>query len=291
MKIAIRAAVCFVLLSVLSPLAALAQGGDRDLPPPSGLSTVPFRFGPPGARSLGMGGAFIALADDAAAGKVAAGGLAGSIAAGDRAGTTVSATLVACRLARPAPIRVFATGGIGGVHRGWTTRPDISADLPELERTACCVVCAGSKAVLDVAATLELLETLRVPVLGYRTDFFPRFYAGGTAALPVPRRVEDVAAAARLCRLRWESLEQSGGVLLTQPVAAEAAVDEAALEAVIEAAEQAAVRDGIHGAALTPYLLNAVATGTGGASLRANLALLAQNATLAAELAVAIASD
>lgn len=226
--------------------------------------------------------------------KVSVTGLAAVMADGGSAGTTVSATLAACRLT-PEPIRVFATGGIGGVHRDWTTRLDVSADLRQMAVTPTCVVCAGAKSILDVSATLEALEALGVPVISYGADHFPLFQSLGTSALLTPRRMDDVATIARTCRLQWEHLAGGrahgcgGGVLVAHPVPAEHAVDNDELANATQQAEQAAVAAGHSGAMRTPFLLSEVARLTHGRSLRANIALLANNAQLAGELACAIA--
>lgn len=225
------------------------------------------------------------LADDRGADKLAARDLAWALACGRSGGTTVSATLVGARLAA---IRVFATGGIGGVHRGWQETRDISSDLEELARTPCCTVSAGAKSILDVPATLEALETLGVPVLGWQSAAFPEFYARGRPELVV-RRVDALAAAAALCRLRWGALGQGGGVLLTNPLPAELALDQGAVDRAIDAALGRAQAAGIRGQAVTPFLLDALGGLTAGATLRANLALLVANARLAAGLAVELA--
>jgi len=200
--------------------------------------------------------------------------------AGDGA-TTVAATMW---VAAQAGIRVFATGGIGGVHRGQPF--DVSADLPELARTPVAVVCAGAKAILDLPLTLEWLETHGVPVIGYQTDEFPAFYTR-SCGLPVDVRVEDTEAAAKIIRTKWE-MGLEGGILLTVPVPAELELDAATGEAAIEAALEEADRQGVHGKALTPFLLERVSQLTGGESLRANVALLENNARIAADLAKAL---
>lgn len=225
------------------------------------------------------------LAADPDARKAAARDLPLCLAQGASAGTTVSATLAACRLAG---IRVFATGGIGGVHRGWAGHRDVSSDLGELARTPCCVVSSGAKSVLDLPATLETLETLGVPVLGHRTSAFPCFYSGGDPRLPVPE--VDLAQAARVCLTRWRDLGQDGGVLLANPAPASAALEAGPLDRAVEAAVEEAGRRGIAGPALTPFLLSSLAAATGGRSLACNLALLVDNASVAGRLAVALAA-
>jgi pseudouridine-5'-phosphate glycosidase len=219
-----------------------------------------------------------ALAADADAGKAAARDLAFVMAAGASAGTTVSATLAACRLAGPEPIRVFATGGIGGVHRSWTARPDVSADLAELARTPCCVVCTGAKSILDPVATLEALEALGVP-----------FFAEPDEALRLGRRLDDPAGIAAACRAHWQILGRPGGVLAAVPPPAGLAIDRAELEQATRDAESAAAEAGVTGPALTPFLLSTLAGRTAGRTLRANVELLRANAAAAASLAVALA--
>ena len=190
--------------------------------------------------------------------------------------TTVSATML---LAHMAGIKVFATGGIGGVHRGNTS--DVSADLSELARTPVAVVCAGAKAILDLCATLEWLETAGVPVLGYRTDEFPAFFSRSSGQ-SVDARVETIAEAAAIIRTHWE-MGLSSGVLLTVPVPADAEAPRDKMETAIGRALLEA-RD-MRGKALTPFLLRRVNELTGGESMAANLALLLNNARVAAQLA------
>lgn len=205
-----------------------------------------------------------------------------AIAMGWSGGTTVAGTMVA---AHAAGIRVFATGGIGGVHR----RPsyDISADLPELKRTPMVVVCAGAKAILDLDATLEYLETAAVPVVGYRTDEFPAFYST-TSGLPVSVRTETPREIAAIALAHW-SLESAGAVLVANPPPDSSALPMADVDAAIEHALADAEDQGVRGQAVTPFLLARVSDLTGGASLRANLDLLRSNARLAAQVAVEIA--
>lgn len=219
--------------------------------------------------------------------KVSVSGLAALMAEKRSAGTTVSATLAACRLT-PKPIRVFATGGIGGVHRQWTKTPDISADLRQLAITPTCIVSAGAKSILDLPATLEALEALGVPLITYRTNRFPQFLSRGTAQLPSSHVMHDVATIARACALHWNQLKCSSGLLLGNPVPEQYALSIDELEQVTQAAEQLATQKGITGAQRTPFLLSQVVKATNNRSLQANLALLANNAQLAAELACAI---
>ena len=195
--------------------------------------------------------------------------------------TTVAATMW---VAAQAGIRVFATGGIGGVHRGQPF--DVSADLPELARTPVVVVCAGAKAILDLPLTLEWLETHGVPVIGYQCDEFPAFYSR-RSGLPVDARADIPEEAAAIIAAKWR-LEIEGGVLVAVPVPAGLELDATAGEAAIQAALADAERDGIRGKAITPFLLERVNQLTGGESLRANVALLENNARVAAVLAAAM---
>ncbi len=197
---------------------------------------------------------------------------------GGNGGTTVSATMY---IAQAAGIRVLATGGIGGVHRG--TTGDISADLPELARTPMAVVCSGAKSILDLPRTLEWLETEGVPVIGWQTDVFPAFFSI-TSGLPVTARVNDADQAAAILRSHW-SLGQKGAVLICVPCPEDAAAPAAEVEAALDRALSEATQAGVSGKELTPFLLSRLVEHTGGASLRANLALLRQNARVAGEIA------
>jgi pseudouridine-5'-phosphate glycosidase len=227
-----------------------------------------------------------ALASKGAGRKAAARDLAAAIACGASAGTTVSATLAACRLCDP-PIACMATGGIGGVHRGWAERPDVSADLPALASTPACVVASGVKTLLDAVATYELLETFGVPVVAWRCDVLPAFYCldSGVAA---PCRLDDAAAVARLCRAHWTALRRGSAVLLAQPVPREVALPEAEAEAILSEEDADARKRRVSGGARTPWMLERLARRTGGRALAANRALLVENARLAAEVAVEI---
>jgi pseudouridine-5'-phosphate glycosidase len=200
---------------------------------------------------------------------------------GEDGATTVAATAT---LAAWAGISIFATGGIGGVHRDPPF--DISNDLPTLASVPIAVVCSGAKSILNLRATLEWLETAGVPVLGYGTDEFPAFYAR-ESGLPVDARVDSPAEAAAILRAQRQ-LGLPGGLLIAVPVPAEVALDPKRLEtAIAEALAEAAARD-IEGSASTPFLLRWVARQTGGDSLKANVALLENNATVAAQIAVAL---
>jgi len=221
--------------------------------------------------------------------KAARPSLAAAVVDGGWAATTVSATMIA---AAAAGIGVFATGGIGGVHRGAIggERPslDISADLDELARTPVAVVCAGPKAILDVAATLEYLETRGVPVVTVGSDELPAFYAR-RSGLRSPLSVSDVAAAAGLVRAHRQ-LGLGSGVLVCVPIPeTDALADELATAAVERAVAEAEAAH-VQGPALTPWLLGRIAALTDGASVRANTALIVNDARVAGELAVALAA-
>ncbi len=200
---------------------------------------------------------------------------------GEDASTTVAGTMI---IAEQAGIRVFATGGIGGVHRNQPF--DISADLIELGRTPVAVVCSGPKSILDLALTREVLETQGVPVIGFGTDRMPAFYSR-SSGLPVDVSVDSAADAARIIRAMFD-LKRPGGVLICVPVPADVALPRDQAEAAIKQANEEAERRLLKGPALTPYLLMRVAELTKGASLTANRALLANNARVAAEIAAAL---
>lgn len=209
--------------------------------------------------------------------------LAAAVARGQTAATTVAATM---HLAHLAGIRVFATGGIGGAHRGETDW-DISADLVELARTPVAVVCAGAKSILDLPRTLEILETLGVPVVGYGTDEFPAFYVRSSGER-LSARVDTPEEAARLLDAHWQL--GGAGVVLAQPLPADAAMDSVAFEAALRQAEAQAREKDVRGPALTPFLLARLAEVTKGQTLQANLALILANATLAAQVSARYAS-
>jgi pseudouridylate synthase len=206
-------------------------------------------------------------------------------ARGGDGATTVAAT---AHLAARAGIGVFATGGIGGVHRDAAASFDESADLVELSRTPICVVCAGVKSILDAGATLERLETLGVTVLGYRTDRLAGFYLSD-AGHDVPWRVESPDEIAAIMRAR-EDVGAPGGVLVTNPLPPEQQLDPALHDRVLSEALAAAAAQGIRGKAITPFLLDRLRAATEGDSLRANIALVLRNAALAGEIAVAAAA-
>lgn len=199
-------------------------------------------------------------------------------------GTTVSGTTTIAALAG---IRVFATGGIGGVHRGWARHMDISADLRAMAESPVTVVCSGAKAFLDLPATLELLESLSVCVIGYRTNVFPSFYSRDTD-LVLEHRVDDVADIAAQMAYQ-DALGLREGILVVNPVPEEHEVPRAVIDAAIEQALRDAEARGIVGKAVTPFVLARIKDITGGDSLKANTALVINNARLAAEIAVAYA--
>jgi len=205
--------------------------------------------------------------------------LAACAAQGAIGATTVGGTLAVCRLCG---IRFMGTGGIGGVHRGFAHRPDISADLLELARTQALVVGSGAKSLLDVPATAEALETLGVPVLGYRTDELPLFYAAGGGP-PVSARVESADEAAHVARAHWEL--GGGGLLLANPP--ENGID---VEPLVEDALKAAEERNVTGQAVTPFVLSYLHDRSGGRTLEVNRELVVANAQLAAKTAVAFAA-
>ena len=206
-----------------------------------------------------------------------------AVAAGLNGSTTVAATMIA---ADRAGIEVFATGGIGGVHRGAERTFDVSADLQELARTPVCVVCAGAKAILDLPKTLEALETLGVPVVGFRTDEFPAFWSR-SSGLPAPIRLDTPEAIAALLRSRRE-LRLEGGVLVGNPISRAAEITADEIDPAIVAAIDEAEALGVSGKALTPFLLSKMFELTGGRSLDANVALVVSNARLATRIALAL---
>jgi pseudouridine-5'-phosphate glycosidase len=199
------------------------------------------------------------------------------------AGTTVAATMF---VAACAGIEIFATGGIGGVHRGAEETFDISADLIELARTRVAVVCAGAKSILDIAKTLEFLESQGVPVVGYRCDEFPAFYAR-SSGLKLDHRCDGVHDLARMVRLQHEI--GPGGLLIANPIPEAHALDAAAIEARIAEAVSEARAQGVAQKQVTPFLLGRIVELTEGRSLEANMALVRNNAALAAQIAVELA--
>jgi pseudouridine-5'-phosphate glycosidase len=208
-----------------------------------------------------------------------------AIAAGKTGATTVAATMICAHLAG---IAVFATGGVGGVHRGAEATFDVSADLEELARTPVTVVCAGVKALLDLPKTLELLETRGVPVVGYRTDDFPAFWSR-SSGLRAPLRFDTPPEIAALIRAKAD-LGLVGGVLVTNPIPPDAEIPPAEIARYIDEAVAEAATRGITGKAVTPFILDRLYHTTAGRSLNANIALVKNNAHLAAQIAAALAS-
>jgi pseudouridine-5'-phosphate glycosidase len=226
------------------------------------------------------------LANDEDAVKVSVRELAAITARGGVGSTTVAST---AHLAARAGITVFATGGLGGVHRGAQDTFDESADLTTLSRTGVLVVCAGVKSILDVGATLERLETLGVGVLGYRTDRFPGFYLADSGH-DVGWRVESAGEVAAVLAARDEVGTRDLGLILANPIAAGDELDRALHDSLLESGLAAADRDGVHGKDVTPYLLDFFHRESHGDSLRANVALVRSNARLAAEVASSYAA-
>ncbi len=224
-----------------------------------------------------------ALARAAQVAKVSRRDLGAALAAGGLGGTTVSATLTAAGLAG---IRILATGGIGGVHRGSTASADVSADLPQIARTPVAVVCSGAKAVLDLPRTLEMLETLGVPVLGYGTDELPAFY-WRRSGLALDHRVDDAATAAAVLTAHWRV--ESTGIVVAVPPPATSELDATIVEPLIDDARRAASAAGVSGPEATPFLLAHVAKATGGRTVETNIALLTRNAGVGAAIAGALA--
>lgn len=208
--------------------------------------------------------------------------LPGVIATGASGSTTVATTMFC---AARAGIPIFVTGGIGGVHRGGEDSLDISADLLELGRTNTAVVCAGAKAILDIGRTLEYLETLGVPVLGYATENFPAFYSR-SSGFGVDLRVDSAGEVARFLAAKW-GLGLQGGVLIGNPPPVEQALERVEMEGYIGEAVRAANERGVRGKELTPFLLSEIAKATGGRSLTANVGLIKSNARVGAGIAKA----
>jgi pseudouridine-5'-phosphate glycosidase len=220
----------------------------------------------------------VRLANEDGARKISRRDFGIALARGENGGTTVAGTLIAARLSG---IRVFATGGIGGVHRNAPF--DMSADLPELGRSPLVVVCAGAKSILDLPATVEVLETMGVAVIGFGTDQFPAFFSR-ESGLPVNVRVDHPREIAEIARQHW-LLGLESALLVVQPPPADVALPSEQIEGVIEQALDDAEQQKISGAGVTPFLLDRVNRLSGGASLQANLALLRSNASLAAQIA------
>ena len=213
-------------------------------------------------------------------GKVSRRDLAVYLATGRRGATTVATTMIIASLAG---IRIFATGGIGGVHRNGQNTMDISADLQELAKTPVGVVCAGAKSILDIGRTLEYLETMGVPVLGMNTDDFPAFFCR-KSGFGVDYNLKDPAEAARILKTKWD-LGMAGGAVIANPIPKEYEMDFDEMEKVISEAVASAEREGVHGKNITPYLLARIKDKTGGESFAANLQLAYNNARTASRIA------
>ena len=205
------------------------------------------------------------------------------VSQGKHGATTVAATMI---IAAMAGIRVFATGGIGGVHRGAQQTFDISADLQELAHTSVAVICAGAKSILDLGLTREYLETQGVPVLGYQTDTLPAFYTRESDE-SVDYRMDSDEDIARFLNAKWQ-MGLNGGVVIANPIPEDYAMDKTQIDNAIEQALREAEEQGIHGKASTPFLLARVAELTGGNSLASNIQLVFNNARLAASIAKAL---
>jgi len=225
------------------------------------------------------------LAKDSGVLKASRRDLAGAVTLGGTAATTVAATMF---LAHQAGIRVMATGGIGGAHRPPANPWDISADLFELARTAVAVVCSGAKNIVDIPRTLEILETLGVPVIGYGTDKFPAFYVQSSGE-PLSCRASTPTEAAKTCQNHWKL--GSAGLVIAQPVSTEKALAVVEFELALTCAEKQASNASIRGSTLTPFLLARLAEFTQGKSLKANQDLIVRNARLAAQLANELMKD
>ncbi len=236
---------------------------------------------------IGLGAAELdRLATEKGVLKVSRRDLAWALANRKTGATTVSATMWAARLAG---IDVFATGGIGGVHRGAEGTFDVSADMTELAATSVCVVSAGAKAILDLPKTLEVLETLGVPVLGFQTAEFPAFYSRASG-LPVPLKVESAAEIARVLRAQ-RSLGAPQGILVANPVPSESEIPRETMSGWIETALRDLDARNIHGKAVTPFLLSRIVELSGGGALETNVRLFLNNVDLGCAIAAALAAS
>jgi len=234
-------------------------------------------------QSIAQGAQPLGVAGVAGVAKVNLANLAQVIAARGWGSTTVATSL---HLANLAGIKVFATGGIGGVHRGASDSFDISADLMALARYPVVTVCAGAKAILDLPKTLEVLETLGVPVIGYQTDELPAFYSR-SSGLRLDARADGAGQIAKIATAHW-GMGFSTGALVVAPVPEEDEVPANEIKDAIDEALEAAAREGVAGRSVTPFLLSRIAAKTGGRALRANVALLKNNARIAGAIAVAL---
>lgn len=213
--------------------------------------------------------------------KVSRRDLAYIIASKKLGATTVAATMICAELAG---IKIFVTGGIGGVHRGAETNMDISADLEELAQSNVAVVCAGAKSILDLGLTMEYLETKGVPVIGYKTNVLPAFYTR-KSEIPLQICAEDVETIASSLKVKWD-LNLKGGIVIANPIPEEFAMDEKVINGVIETAIKEAEEKHITGKEVTPFMLGKIKELTEGKSLEANIALVKNNALIGAKLAV-----
>ena len=205
------------------------------------------------------------------------------------AGTTVAASLRCCSMCEPKPIQVFATGGIGGVHRDWQTRPDISADLKALAEEPVAVVASGAKVILDLPATYEALDALGVPIIGHTTDGMPRFTAPPSEKMPVPHRCDDPEEIATMCRTHWHNVGSRSSVLIANPCPAGLECDTDQIDLLVDAGLAEAAALGIEGGEVTPFLLGKMGSDPTAATISANIALLLSNATVASKISVALA--
>jgi len=205
------------------------------------------------------------------------------VAQGKHGATTVAATMI---IAAMAGIKIFATGGIGGVHRDATETMDISADLQELAQTNVAVISAGAKAILDLGLTLEYLETQGVPVIGYQTDSFPAFYVS-KSDFGVDYRLDDAESIAKVLHLKWQ-MQLNGGVLIANPIPKSYEMDNLVIQQAVEKSIEEARIQGISGKAITPFLLSRIEQITKGNSLKSNIQLVLNNAKLAAEIAISL---
>jgi pseudouridine-5'-phosphate glycosidase len=212
--------------------------------------------------------------------------LASCVISGELGACTVGGSLAVCRIAG---IHFMATGGIGGVHRGWATSRDVSADLYEIAIAPVCVVCSGAKSLLDVRATLEEIETNAIPLIGYRTDTFPQFYQR-TSEHQLSDRADDAATVAAVAATHW-GFARDTGVIVANPVAEEAALPSSLIEPLIEQALAEVEQADVRGASITPFVLARLHELSGGLSLAANRRLVEDNAALAAEIAVCYYAD
>jgi pseudouridylate synthase len=240
-----------------------------------------------GTVRVGIGRAELdRLAGDGEVRKIGPRDLAAGVISDRLGATTVAGTLAVCRIAG---IHFMATGGIGGVHRGWQQTMDVSADMHEIGGTAVCVVCSGAKSLLDVPATLERLESSGVPVIGYGTDTFPLFYQR-ESGLKLADRSDDAATVARVAATHW-GFARTTGVLVANPIAEDAALGADEVEPWIEHALADAEARGVTGSAVTPYVLAQLHERSSGRTLEANARLIVDNAALAAEIATCYYAD